>query len=181
AKGFFRGRDLRAKRPWSQTYDPNLRLPNLLRLLLLIDRGGRGSVVGGELLQVVLQEADFNAASADALGLRGFIRGGSGRIAHSDQVDAIDRDLMVEDEIANHRLGHLLRVGDCGLSLAGREALHFDDVAALAFHAAGHSVQSVLGILAQDGLAGPEADLSLVGSLVLVDVANHGLHSLDAG
>src|SRR5450759_3579481 len=143
---------------WSRTY--------LFRLLRLIGAGDRGSGVGGELLQVVLQEADFDAASADTLGLRSFIGGRCGCIAHANEIDAIDGNLVVEDEITHDRLGHLLRVGDCGLTLAGGEALHFDDVSALTLDAASHGVESVLGILAEDGLAGAEADFGLVGSLV---------------
>src|SRR5208283_5685306 len=62
-----------------------------------------------------------------------------------------------------------------------RETLHFNDVAVLTFEAAGHGVDSVLGVLAKRGLAGTEQDFRLVLCLVLVDVGDHGLNSLDAG
>src|SRR5450755_4485061 len=84
---------------WSRTY--------LFRLLRLIGAGDRGSGVGGELFQVVLQEADFDAASANALGLRSIIRR-CWSVAHANEVDAIDGNLVVEDEVAHDRLGHLL-------------------------------------------------------------------------
>src|SRR5579863_6761933 len=149
----------------------------LFRLLLLIGRGDRRSGVGGELLEVVLQQADFDAATADMLAVVIRSRG----IAHADEIDAVDRDLMVEHEVANHRLGHFLRGGDGGLTLAGREALDFEDVTALTLDRGRHGVNGVLGVLAQDGLAGAEADFSLVRGLVLVNVADHGLDGLDAG
>jgi len=136
----------------------------LFRLLLLIDAGCRGSGVAGELLKVVLQQADFYTAPTHALGLSVccLIGVGSWGIAHAYEVDAIDRDVMGENQIAHDRLGHLLRVGDCSLGSTCRESLDFDDVTALAFDAAGHGIESVLGVLAQHGLAGTEANLSLV-------------------
>ena len=88
---------------------------------------------------------------------------------------------MVEHQVAHHGLGHLLRSRDGGLSLAGGEALDFDDVATLSLYAAGHLVKSVLCILAQHGLASAEADFGLVRGLVLVDVADHVLDRLHPG
>src|SRR5208282_4227470 len=122
AKGFFWGEGLDRT-----SVGPSYNNSVLLQLLLLRGAGGRGSGVAGELLQIVLQQADFNTAAADALGLRGLIRG-DGRVAHADEVDAVDRNLVGEHEVAHDRLGNLLRVGDGSLSLAGREALHFEDV-----------------------------------------------------
>jgi len=58
--------------------------------------------------------------------------------------------------------------------------LDFEDVSALTLHAGSHLVKSVFRVLAQDGLARTEADFGLVRSLVLVDVADHGLNVLDA-
>src|SRR5215475_2538696 len=75
-------------------------------LRLLIGHGSSG--VDRELLQVVLQQADFDAASADALRFRSVI-GGSRGVAHAYQVNAEDRDVMVQNQVADHRLGHLLR------------------------------------------------------------------------
>src|SRR5581483_8427641 len=137
---------------------------SLLGLLLRIG-AHRGRAVAGKLLEIVLQKADLDAAAREALGLRILIAGRKRGIAHSDEVDAIDRDVMVEHEVADNGLGHLLRSRDGSLALAGREALDFDDVAALTLDAAGHLVKSVLGILAEDGLAGAEADFGLVGGL----------------
>src|SRR5208337_3874286 len=74
---------------------------------------------------------------------------------------------------------HLLRNRDCRLALARGEALHFDDVTALTLHAIGHLVQRIFGVLAKDGLAGLEADFGLIGSLVLVDISNHGFDGLN--
>src|ERR1700692_2708675 len=90
-------------------------------LLLGLSRSWRGGGAGrSKLLQVILQETDFNATTGNALRLRFRIRGAAGNwcVAHADEVNAIDRNVMVEDEIADHRLGHLLRVGDCDLSVA---------------------------------------------------------------
>src|SRR5215470_10438122 len=107
----------------------------LLWLLLLIGHGG--SSIGRELLQVVLQQADFDAASAHALLLRSVI-GGNRRVAHADQIDPVDRDVMIQNQVADDRLGHLLRGGNGGLTLAGGESLDFDDVSALALQIARH-------------------------------------------
>src|SRR5580700_3063857 len=100
------------------------------RLLLVLSRSRRGA--GCQLIQVVLQEADLHAAAVRALGLAIASRGLRRSIAHADEVDAVDRDVMIGDQVANHGLGHLLRALDRGLTLARREALHFNDVAVLA-------------------------------------------------
>src|ERR1700722_7347609 len=151
---------------------------NLLRLLHLIGAGGGRSGVVGELLQVVLQQADFDAATADVLGAG--VVGRRGRIAHADEIDAIDRNLVGENEIAHNRLSHFLRAGDGSLSLAGRESLDFEDVSALTFDGGCHLVDRVLGVLGENGLAGAEADFGLVLRLVLVDVADHVFDRGDA-
>src|ERR1700722_1013800 len=158
ARGCLGRRDLgEAPVPQSITDQP------LLRLLLLVHAGCRRSIAG-ELFQIILQQADFHAATVGVLRLVGFIRSG-GSVAHADQVDAINGDLVVKDEIAHHRLGHLLRVLDRDLALAGRESLHFNDVAALALNAASHFIEGILRVLAQYALAGTETNLGLVGSL----------------
>src|SRR5215831_11896879 len=64
----------------------------ILLWLLLIGHGGSG--VGRELLQVVLQQADFDTPSAHALLLRSVI-GRNRRIAHADQIDPVDRNVMI--------------------------------------------------------------------------------------
>ena len=61
------------------------------------------------------------------------------------------------------------------------EALHFDDVAALILQRGGHIIESGLGVLAQNGLAGAEANLGLVSRFVLVDIADHLLHRGQTG
>src|SRR5450756_163112 len=114
----------------------------LLLLWLIRSRAG-----GSKLLQVVLQEADFDAAPGHALGF-GFALGGRRRnrcIAHADQVNPIDRDVVVQRQIADYRLRHLLRVGNRDLSVTGRKALDFDDVATLVLQRGGHVVESALG------------------------------------
>src|SRR5579864_6819375 len=168
ARELFGGRDFWARRPG---------VPKLLRLLRLVAGHGRSAAIAGQLLEVILQQADFDAAAVDALGLRSIIRRDRG-VAHADEIDAVDRDLMRQHQVANYGLGHLLRGGDCGLAFAGRESLNLEDVAALTLHAGGHLVQSVFLVLAHNGLAGAEADFSLVRGLVLIDVAAHVLDVL---
>ena len=75
------------------------------------------SGVRRELLQVILQQADFDAAAVDVLGLRSIIRRRGG-VAHADKVDAVDRNVVVEHQVAHHGLGHLLRGRDGDLALA---------------------------------------------------------------
>jgi len=67
-------------------------VPNLLRLLLLIGHARTGR---SQLLQIVLQQADLDAAAADPLGLRVLI-GSDGSVAHPHQINAVDRNLVVE-------------------------------------------------------------------------------------
>src|SRR4051794_15871985 len=114
----------------------------ILKLLRLLLRVGahRRSAVAGELFEIVLQQADLDASAGEALGLRILVRRRQRGIAHSYEVDAIDRDVMVENQVADDGFGHLLRSRDGSLSFAGREALDFDDVAALSLNAAGHLV-----------------------------------------
>src|ERR1019366_5716481 len=73
------------------------------------------------------------------------------------------------------------RSGNWRLAVAGGEALHFDDVAALIFQRSSHFIERVLSLLAQQALAGPEADFGLRGGLVLVNVAHHLLDAGKAG
>ena len=54
-----------------------------------------------------------------------------------------------------------------------REALNFDDVAALVLQRSGHFIESVLGVLAQHRLSGLEKNFGLGGGLVLIDVGDH--------
>ena len=54
---------------------------------------------------------------------------------------------MIQHQVADHGVSHLLRGGDGGLAVSGGEALDFDDVAALIFQRSGHFVKRVLGFL----------------------------------
>ena len=131
-----------------------------------------------ELLQVILQEADFNAATGDALGLC-FTRRDWG-IAHADQINPVDGNVVVQRQVADDRLSHLLRSRDGHLSVAGCETLHFDYVAALILQRGGHFIESVLGLLAQHGLSRPEKDFGLRRRLILIDVGDHLLDRVQA-
>src|SRR5947209_7403015 len=139
--------------------------PLLRRRLLVLARRSWSARRGSELLQIVLQKADFHAATADALGLA-FLIGVSGlkrSIAHADHKNPVHRNLVVEHEVTHHRVGHLLRSGDRGLTMARGEPLYFDDVAALILQRGGQFIESELGVLAQYALAATEANLVLVG------------------
>src|SRR5947207_1461285 len=61
------------------------------------------------------------------------------------------------------------------------EALHLDDIAALAFQRSSEVIKSGLRVLAEDSLSGAEADLSLIRGLVLIDIADHLLDRSQAG
>jgi hypothetical protein len=151
---------------------------------LLIRSGIRGRhrrSARRQLLQIVLQEADFYASSTNTNGFPVLVVGWRRSVAHGDEIDPVDRNLIIKHHVADDRFSHLLRIRDCGLAFAGSEALHLDNVAALTFNAIRHFIECIFGVLAQDGLAGTETDLGLVGGLVLVNVADHGLDRLDAG
>src|SRR4030088_3083276 len=89
---------------------PKLKLSGLLRLLLLVRAGCWGRRVAGELLQIVLQQADLNASAAHVLGLGVLIGGGNWGVTHAYEVDPVDRNLMVKYQVTHDRLSHLLRV-----------------------------------------------------------------------
>src|SRR2546423_4828690 len=79
----------------------------------------RCAVAGrSELLKVILQQADFYTAAAHALWLFRLIGIGHRSVAHAYEINAIHGNLMVEHQVTHHRLGHLLRSGDCVLALA---------------------------------------------------------------
>src|SRR5204863_8928385 len=120
---------------------------------------------------------DFDAPTGDSLLRLGVGRGGLHRgVAHADEIDPVDRNLVVEYQVADNRLGHLLRVADGSLSVTRREALYFDDVAALALQRSRHLIKSFLGVLAEEGLAGLETDFGLGRRLILVDVGDNLLN-----
>src|SRR5581483_1354319 len=79
---------------------------------------GSGGAVRRELLEVVLQQADFNAAAAHALRLLAVLSSLRRGIAHAENVDPVDRNLVVLDQVTNHSIGHLARSRDRGLSVA---------------------------------------------------------------
>ena len=98
-----------------------------------------------QLLQVVLQQADFHAAAGGVFRLS-FFRDRS--VAHAYHIDAVDRNLMIEHQVADDRVGHLLRSSNRRLAAAGGEALHLDDVAMLILQRSSHFIERVLGLLA---------------------------------
>src|SRR5712692_934818 len=120
------------------------------RLLVLTHGSGWRARRGSQLLQIVLQEADFHAATTDALVLA-FLSSVSRlnrSITHADHENPVHRNVVVEHEVAHHGIRHLLRSSDRGLTTARGEALHFDDVAALVLQWGGYVIQSGFGVLA---------------------------------
>src|SRR5215470_14888415 len=90
ARGFLRGR--------TGLSPASVKLFRRRRLLIGRRRWGAGS----QLIQVVLQEADFNASAGGPLRLRITRVGGLRRgIAHTDEIDAVDRDVVVQNEITD--------------------------------------------------------------------------------
>src|SRR5438445_6725299 len=82
-------------------------------------RGGRSSGAGSQLLEVVLQQADFNATAAHALRLGAFFGSRLDRsVAHAEHVNPVNRNFVVLDEVTDHRIGHLARSGNRSLSFA---------------------------------------------------------------
>src|SRR5713226_9520099 len=120
------------------------------RLLVLTHGSGWRARRGSELLQIVLQEADFHAPTTDALVLAFLISVSrlNRSIAHTDHENPVHRNVVVEHEVAHHGIRHLLRSSDRGLTTARGEALHFDDVAALVLQWGGYVIQSGFGVLA---------------------------------
>ena len=93
----------------------------------------------GSLLETVLQHADFHACSTRALGNRS--------VAHPNHVDAVGRDLVVQHQVTYHRVRNLPGVGDRGLALTRREALHFDDVTVLILNLGSYLISASLACL----------------------------------
>ena len=90
----------------------------LLGRRLLLSRRSCRRGVGRQLLQIVLQEADFNTTASGALRLGLASRCGLCRgITHTDEVNAINRNVMIQHQVPHYRLGHFLRVGDGGLTV----------------------------------------------------------------
>jgi len=98
---------------------------------------------------------------------------------HADEVNPINRNVVVQRQIADHRLGHLLRAGDCHLPWpAEKPALRRRSHAG--FSAAWPSHRARLRVLAQYGLSRLENDFRLRRGLVLIDVGDHLLHCIQA-
>ena len=77
--------------------------------------------------QIILEQANFDSGSTPFLS-GASVSGGRWRIAHPQNVDAMDWDLMIDDQVMGNRVCHLPRVGNRGLALACRKASDFDDV-----------------------------------------------------
>src|SRR5258708_17043186 len=122
-----------------------------------IGLGGLGTGLLRQVSYAVLQHADFDASAADALCSRAVGRLHRS-VAHSDRVDAEERNVMIDDQVTDYALRHILRVGDCSLSFAGGEALHLNDHSALSLHLIGDLIERFLGFRAQNLLSWAEAD-----------------------
>ena len=91
------------------------------------------------------------------------------RIAKRDQVNPVDRNLVIDDEVANHGIGQLLRSIDTGLTTYSvRVALHFDDVTLLSLKLSRDLVDRVLRLGIQRHLTRTEVNLGIRDRLVLV-------------
>ena len=77
--------------------------------------------------QIIRQQANFDSCSALLLA-GASVFGSYWRIAHPQNVDAMDWDLMSEDQVMGNRVCHLPRVGNRCLAMAWRKASDFDDV-----------------------------------------------------
>ena len=79
---------------------------------------------------------------------------------------------MIQNQVTDDHLCHFTRVLNGRGAAAGREALHFNNVALLVLQRGGHLVERVFGVLAEGALAGTETNFSLRDGLVLVDLAD---------
>ena len=69
----------------------------------------------------VLQQGDLDPAATRAVCLAAFGRSRDGSVPHADGVDPVHGDLMLDDQVAHHRLRHLLRVLDGCWPLPGEK------------------------------------------------------------
>src|SRR5579872_932496 len=89
------------------TFDLVTRFSLLLLLLLILHRLRAGTL--GKIAYVVVQQADVDASTMDA-GRRAAIFRSNHGVSHTNGVNAIDRNVMFDYQIAHHGLGHCLRV-----------------------------------------------------------------------
>ena len=87
---------------------------------------------------------------------------------------------MVDHQITNHALRHVLRIRDRNVAFAGREALHLNDGAVLSLHLLGKLIESLFCLRAQDLLSGTEANLGVRDRLILVKRAESLLNGVEA-
>jgi len=97
------------------------------------------------------------------------------RAPHAQNVNAIHRDLVTLHEIADDRIGKLLRSSNRRVTPARGKAPNLKNVAVLIFEGRGHFVERVLSLLAESCLTGAEANLGLRAAFVLVEIADHAL------
>src|SRR5579885_533293 len=98
------------------------------------------------------------------------------RIAYADLVDAIKRDVMLDDKIPSHALRHALRVRDSSGAASGGEALNLHDGSALILHLLSELIESFFGLGAQHLLSRTETDLGVGNWLILIQGADRLLH-----
>jgi len=140
----------------------------------------------------VFQHGDLNARStirtralaAGILSLRVVVLLGGGSlnlgVAHTEREHAVDRDFMAENQVTHNGVGHLLRRLDGSGAVAGSESLDFDDVALLVLQGSGEFIESVLCLLAENGLSGTEPDFGFVHRRILVVIGDNLLDCLKA-
>ena len=127
-------------------------------------------LAGLHIADAILEQCDLHAAA-----LRGgcfpFAGGGLDRgITQAQLIDAVDRNLVMDDQVTHHGIRQTLRLLDRGSAAARSEALNLYQVSFLVLHGFSQLVEGVPGVAAQYRDTRPEANFKLVGALVLIEI-----------
>src|SRR3984885_15457731 len=95
-------------------------------------------------------------------------------------MDAIDRNLLF-GQVADNRVGHVLRVLDASLSTDVGVTGNLNYVSLLSLKLGSDLAEGVFRLGVQRGLAGAEANLGVIYFLVLVEIGNRGVQLAGVG
>ena len=85
-------------------------------------------------------------------------------------MDTVNRDLVINYQVADDCIRNLLRVSDADAPARLRVTLHFDYIALLPLKLSGNLIKRIFRLCIQGNLARPEMNLGLGQRRVLVEV-----------
>ena len=119
------------------------------------------------------------ARSGGIGGIGGIERG----VAHAHAIDPVNRDLVIDHQIPDYCVGHILRPFNSNLSPSVGVALNLDDVTLLSGQLLGNLIERRFRLVIQSRLGAAEMEFGIGDLRILIEIGDSGsqLSGLGAG